>query len=234
MSSNDDGDAKTGTVTTQSDGVAIDSVKPKIDLKAITIDPTKEGFLDPGAFDWLERLNVQFSLAEILGGRTWPEKVKCSVFASRLNESAGTWYYRNSATLPIGSFRDLGNRFLEHFRCKLRSQTIAVLLAETRKLPAESYAEYAHRLSQIATGQNRGEISSHTEQQALSTFINYAYPRFRTELEAKMDQEADDATAELESVVELLTRLAKSDGRINVLKRRFDDNKAHVSSEKRP
>ena len=202
----------------------IQGTRSKIDLKLITIEPfdgsTKNGYLDPGAFDWLERLKVQFDLAELLGGQSWPEKVKCSVMASRLTGAAGTWFYRNSATLPTASFRDFGNRFLEHFRCKLPSQAIAVQLAETRKMPAESYAEFAHRLSQIATGLNKGKINSFTEQQALSSFITHAYPKYRTELEAKLHQEADDATSELDEAVELLTRLAKSDGRMVNFKRK--------------
>ncbi|KAF4136869.1 hypothetical protein GN958_ATG13859 [Phytophthora infestans] len=56
-----------------------------------------------------------------------------------------------------------------------------------------------------------GKVNSYTEEQALSTFINHAYPRFRVDLEAKLDQEAEDATGELESAVVLLTKLAKSD-----------------------
>ncbi|KAE9246997.1 hypothetical protein PF004_g4530 [Phytophthora fragariae] len=54
------------------------------------------------------------------------------------------------------------------------------------------------------------------------------------DLEAKLDQEAKDATAELESAVELLTKLAKSDGKMSSNKRRNDDLSTHETHEKKP
>ncbi|KAF4145513.1 hypothetical protein GN958_ATG05316 [Phytophthora infestans] len=241
MSSNDDSDFEQvedePAPTTKSGAVGTHATRTKIDLKLITIKPfdgsTKDGFIDPGAYDWLERLKVQIHLAETLTERKWPETVKCGVLASRLTSEAGTWYYRNSSNLPKDSFCDLANKFMENFRCKLPVQTIAVTLANTRKFPQETYATYAHRLSQIAAGLNRGKANSYTEQQALSTFINHAYPRFRVDLEAKLDQEAEDATGELESAVVLLTKLAKSDGKINPNKRRSEDF-SRDGSDKKP
>ncbi|KAE8909305.1 hypothetical protein PF005_g3975 [Phytophthora fragariae] len=53
--------------------VASHTDRPKIDLKLITIEPfdgtAKDGYLDPGAYDWLKRLKVQINLVETLTER---------------------------------------------------------------------------------------------------------------------------------------------------------------------
>lgn len=198
--------------------------KQKLNVKLVNIEnfsgAIRDGYLDAGAPEWFERLQVQIDDAQILNGRTWPEPVKCSVLSNHLTGTASTWFIRNRSTLPRNSFHDLGRAFLQKFRSRLSVQRQAVLLASTTKLPHESYDEYAHRLSQIATGLNHGRANDYTEQQALSTFIQLAYPRYRDTLLAQIDVEADDAAGEMEKAINLLSRLAGSDGRMK--KRRYD------------
>lgn len=103
-------------------------------------------------------------------------------------------------------------------------KTVAVKLAETRSFPTEPYAEYAHNLSQIATGLNQGKASNYTEQQAPSTLVNYAHPLLKTDLEAMLDPKMEDTTFKLDGAAVLLTRLAKSDGRMSTIKRHHNDD----------
>lgn len=197
---------------------------PKVNLKLITIEPftgeIRDGYFDAGAHEWFERLQAQIEDAENLNGRTWPEPLKCSVLTTRLVGAAATWRMRNRNTLPKNSLRDLGRAFLLKFRSRLSVQRLSILLAGAAKLPQESYDEYAHRLSQIATGLNQGRVSNYTEQQALSTFVNLAYPRYRDTLLAQVNVDADDATEEFETAINLLSRLAGNDGRRK--KRHYD------------
>ncbi|EEY70433.1 uncharacterized protein PITG_05848 [Phytophthora infestans T30-4] len=148
------------------------SNRSNIGLKMITVKkfdgPTRNGYLNSGAYDWLERLKVQINLAERLTERKGPEKVNV--------------------------------------------KTVAVKLAETRSFPTEPYAEYAHNLSQIATGLNQGKASNYTEQQAPSTLVNYAHPLLKTDLEAMLDPKMEDTTFKLDGAAVLLTRLAKRAG----------------------
>ncbi|KAF4144628.1 hypothetical protein GN958_ATG06158, partial [Phytophthora infestans] len=74
-----------------------------------------------------------------------------------------------------------------------------------------------------------------TEQQALSTFVNYANPRFRKGLEARVDHETEDATSELGGAVMLLIRLAKTDGRMStkrgiMMRMRFCNESGHTTN----
>ncbi|ETI37834.1 hypothetical protein F443_16294 [Phytophthora nicotianae P1569] len=196
----------------------------KINLKLITMEPftgeVRDGYFDAGAHEWFERLQAQIEDAENLNGLSWSEQLKCSVLTSRLVGAAGTWRIRNRGTLPKNSFRDLGHAFLQKFRSRLSVQRLSILLAGATKLPLESYDEYAHRLSQIATGLNQGRVSNYTEQQALSTFVNLAYPHYRDTLLTQVNVEADDASEEMETAINLLSRLAGNDGRMR--KRHYD------------
>ncbi|KAF4131249.1 hypothetical protein GN958_ATG19504, partial [Phytophthora infestans] len=117
-------------------------------------------------------------------------------------------------------------------RVKLVPGTTATALTFRRTLSVTSRTN-SWRSSGIAAGLNRGKVDSYTKQQAVSTFINHAYPRFQVDLEAKLDQEAEDATGELKSAVVLLTQLAKSDGKINPNKRR-SEYFSRDSSDKKP
>ncbi|GMF33411.1 unnamed protein product [Phytophthora lilii] len=168
------------------------NIKPKLNPKLITIEKfssaIRDGYLDAGAYEWLERVKENIADAETFNDRTWLEQAKCSALTSSLIGRASTWYLRS---------RD------------------ALLRASTTKLPLESYDEYTHRLSRIAAGLNRGRINNYTEQQALSTSINHAYRRFRDALLAQLDVEAEVATEELERAIDLLSRLAGLDGRMS-------------------
>ncbi|KAE8878973.1 hypothetical protein PF003_g36842 [Phytophthora fragariae] len=188
------------------------ALKEKIHLKLITIETfngeAPDGHVDAGAYDWLKTLKVQIELGETLNNRTWPEKIKCGILASHLSGSAATWYTRNCATLLIASFCDLGMSSSDAaFPFNSRP-----LVLHNKKLSAETYLAYSHRLSVCAAGLNRGKVNNFTEQQALCTFINHTYPTFRDTMLAKMDAEAEDASTELQAAVVLVTKLANSDG----------------------
>ncbi|KAG2815118.1 hypothetical protein PC112_g14021 [Phytophthora cactorum] len=74
-------DRQAGGVTQRADNgaIVVDANRQKIDLKLITIEAfdgsTRNGYLDPGACNWLELLKVQIFLAKTLTKRKWSEKV---------------------------------------------------------------------------------------------------------------------------------------------------------------
>ncbi|KAJ8575948.1 hypothetical protein ON010_g3265 [Phytophthora cinnamomi] len=144
--------------------------KPEINVKLVNIEnflgAIWDGYLDAGAHEWFERLQMQAEDAQTLNGRTWPEPVKCSVLSNHFTGTASTWFVRNRSTFPRDSFRNFGREFLQMFRSGLSVQRQGVLLASTTKLPHQLYNEYAHQLSQITTGLNHGRGNEYTEQQA--------------------------------------------------------------------
>ncbi|GMF29795.1 unnamed protein product [Phytophthora lilii] len=86
-------------------GLEGDSAKLQLNPKLITIEKfsgaIRDGYLDAGANEWLDRLKDNIADAETFNDRTWPEQAKCSALTSSL---IGTWYLRNWDVLPRTSF----------------------------------------------------------------------------------------------------------------------------------
>ncbi|GMF19702.1 unnamed protein product [Phytophthora lilii] len=93
------------------------NIKPKLNPKLITIEKfsgaIRDGYLDAGAYEWLEHLKDNIADAETFNDRTWPEQAKCSALTSSLIGRASTWYLRNWDVLPRASFHDLGKAFFD-------------------------------------------------------------------------------------------------------------------------
>jgi hypothetical protein len=190
----------------------------KIDTRNIKVakfDGTvSDGNFDAKARDFVEELKEQLEDAQTLADQVWTNEVKKAVLNMFLTGMALRRFRDWRRSNPVATFEDSCDGLVHEFRPHLLGVDVADKMKQERKRWSETYREFADRLLQMADALECGKTVPGNARHALLAFVRNAYPEFTDFLESKIDLESDHTDQELKSVISILTRKAKTDGRM--------------------
>lgn len=208
-----DGPVENATVATLPPG-------GKPSRKNITVHPFS-GFVAPGDFDsgvrrWWRTFMLQLVDAQILDGHRWSDLQCRSIFAGSLTGDAADWYAEVRASSSNLTLATAGDMLLDKYKSQLPEQELLSRIMKEQKRRDETYQQYAQRLLNMTDSLPGGSQVEANARQACHTFAKKAYYRYSDELKSFLQRLplSMPAAQKLRSLVDHLTYMAESDGRL--------------------